>query len=140
MLFETFKNFIILGSIGLTIEIFFTALNVFFQDLKKGNGNIILKGHSYIWMFFIYGSISLIFPAVYEIIQNYNLMIRLSAYGFVILIFEFIFGFLLEKITGKCPWKYSSRYAIRGYIRLDYLPLWMFFGYLIELIHLYILK
>ena len=139
MLFETLKDFIILGSIGLTIEIFFTAVNIFFQDLKKSKINIILKGHSYIWMFFIYGSISLIFPPFYEIIQNYNLIIRLFAYGFGILIFEFIFGSLLEKITGKCPWKYSSKYAIKGYIRLDYLPLWMLFGYIIELIHLYLL-
>jgi uncharacterized membrane protein len=49
-----------------------------------------------------------------------------------IFVVEFITGFILDKFTGHCPWQYMSRWNIMGYIRLDYLPAWMCFAYIIE--------
>lgn len=129
-------NFVVFTALGVTVEVLFTAISNFIISLKKGKPNYALMGHSYIWMFFIYGSIAFIFPYLYNNVSELNLFIRLLIYGIGILIAEFIFGYILEKITGRCPWHYEKGLHIRGLVRIDYLPLWMVFAYLVEKIYL----
>ena len=53
----------------------------------------------------------------------------------VIFAAEFIYGLLLKLVIKKCPWEYRSKWAIMGVVRIDYLPFWLVFGYILELIY-----
>jgi uncharacterized membrane protein len=121
--------FLLLGCIGVTTEIFFTAVNI---NIASEETNWALEGHSYIWMFPIYGSASLLFPILMRMVKNYHLALRLIAYGIGILLVEFIAGAILDLITGSCPWEYKTGLHLMGYIRFDYFPLWALFGYGLE--------
>jgi uncharacterized membrane protein len=133
--------FISFGCLGTTIEIFFTAFYNFLDLYLKNNVcNLRLKGESYIWMFFIYGIGAIVFPLLYNKIKNWNLVLRLITYALIIYTVEFISGFLLETITGECPWKYTTGINILGYIKLDYFLFWMAFGYLLELTYKWLTK
>jgi len=134
-------NFIIFGCFGIAAEVFFTATVNFIHEIQQNlPHDYRLIGKSYIWMFFIYGAASMLFPPFYRLVSRHHLVVRLFFYGCGIFIVEFISGFLLEKITGVCPWHYTSGVNILGYIRLDYLPVWMFFGWLMERFYLIINK
>ena len=121
--------FLLLGCIGVTTEIFFTAVNI---NIASEETNWALEGHSYIWMFPIYGSASLLFTILMRMVKNYHLALRLIAYGIGILLVEFIAGAILDLITGSCPWEYKTGLHLMGYIRFDYFPLWALFGYGLE--------
>jgi len=126
-------SFALYGGLGITTEVFFTA----FVDLihSENFDDLSLKGVSYIWMFPIYGVTSIVFPVGFEILKKWNRLLRYLLYGVVILIVELIAGFLLEQTTGQCPWEYQVGWHFGGYIRFDYLPLWMLFGAMIEEFH-----
>ncbi len=126
-------SFVLYAGLGITTEVFFTA---FVDLINSGNlENLAMKGHSYIWMFPIYGITSVVFPIGFEILKKWNRFLRYLIYGVVILIVELISGFLLEQTTGSCPWEYQTGWHFAGYIRFDYLPLWMVFGAMIEEFH-----
>jgi len=92
-------------------------------------------------MIFIYGSAIFLFPPVYKLLTNYNWFIRALIYGILILIVEFISGYIIKLLVGKIPWHYKSKWAINGFVRLDYLPFWMVAGMAIEFVYrLMILK
>ena len=133
--------FTIFGCIGITAEIFFTAFyNNAVSMMEAQYFNWSLKGESYVWMFFIYGLASVLLPIFMEKIMKMPLKGRLLIYATGIFIVEFITGFLLDKITGSCPWEYKTGWHIMGYIRLDFLPAWMLFGYLLEQVYLWCKK
>jgi len=91
-------------------------------------------------MFPIYGAISIAFPWGYSKLKQWDFLLRYLTYAVVILIVEYIAGFLLEQLTGNCPWKYTEGWHIAGFIRLDYLPLWMVFGAMLEGLHRFFVK
>lgn len=129
---ERVFGFVLYGGLGITTEVFFTA----FVDLINGDvDNLRLMGVSYIWMFPIYGIISIVFPIGFNLVKKYNRFLRYFIYAVVILIVELIAGFMLEQTTGRCPWEYQVGWHFGGYIRFDYLPLWMAFGAMIEEFH-----
>lgn len=125
------------GCLGITTEIWFTALSDFLHHRHWEAKNFSLRGHSYGWMFFIYGLAGILFHAFYGYIEQLSFLLRVLLYVVGIFSVEFIAGFLLDKLTGRCPWHYTSRWAIGGYIRLDYAPFWAVFGVLIE--HAYLI-
>ena len=127
--------------IGITTEIIFTSFfNAIVKYTESSQLDLRLLGHSYFWMFFIYGLVAFLFPPVYSKIEKYFVLIRLLIYAIGIFIIEFVSGFILDITTGSCPWHYTSKFAICGYIRLDYLFFWMIFGFLVERIYLYLNK
>ncbi len=129
--------FIAFGCLGITIEIFFTALKTIFNEAQAGDKlSLDLTGESHIWMFFIYGLAGILFYLGYQYIADCSIIIRLALYVLSIYIVEFTTGWLLEKLTGRCPWEYESRWAVKGYIRLDYAPYWVLFGLIIENVYL----
>lgn len=134
MRLERLMAFGVYGCVGITTEVFFTALYPFFSTGYSSELTG-LKGHSYVWMFLIYGSASILFPAGYRILENRNVMLRAIAYGLAILGVELISGALLRAILGTCPWEYHEGWHFNGLIRYDYLPLWMVFGLGLEGIH-----
>ncbi|MFT4982589.1 MAG: hypothetical protein ACI9UR_002464 [Bacteroidia bacterium] len=125
--------FILYACLGITTEVFFTA----FVDLITSDSfdNLSLMGYSYIWMFPIYGVTSIVFPIGFDILKKWNRILRYFTYAVAILVVELCAGFLLEQITGSCPWEYQVGWHFGGYIRFDYLPLWMLFGAIIEEFH-----
>ncbi|MBI1288311.1 MAG: hypothetical protein GC178_12125 [Flavobacteriales bacterium] len=135
---ERVFSFVLYGGLGVTTEVFFTAI---VDRINAGNlDDLSLKGQSYIWMFPIYGITSILFPIGYNLLKNLNRLVRYFIYGAVILLVELITGFMLEQFTGRCPWEYQSGWHFGGYIRFDYLPLWMLFGAMIEEFHRFNLK
>ncbi len=119
------KNFVICGLTGWCIEVAFTS---FGSAVKKDKQ---LTGRTSAWMFPIYGMAAGI-DLVYPKIKNWHPLGRGLLYGCSILTGEYVTGTLLTKL-GACPWSYDGcKYSIKGLIRIDYLPLWMFAGLLFE--------
>jgi uncharacterized membrane protein len=127
--------FMLFGMLGVTVEVCYTAIVDLMDMWGSETLNFSLKGVSYIWMIPIYGSASFLFPLGYRIIKEWPRLLRYFMYALGILVVEFITGFALEQLTGRCPWEYQTGWHIAGYIRLDYLPLWMMFGAALEEFH-----
>lgn len=115
--------------VGITVEIFFTAFYDVVKNLQTGSPiDWSLTGKSYVWMAFIYGLIPFILKWIYPFLTKFNLFIKAAIGVIFIFIIEFISGWLLEVITGKCPWEYTEGWHVMGYIRLDYTLFWYFFA------------
>ena len=128
-----FIRFYLWATLGVSTEIFFTAAtHLYNQVMDHQPIDWKLTGHSYIWMFFIYGLGSFLFPLTHRHLKGFHLLLRIFAIAIGIFIVEFITGFILDKVTGHCPWQYTNRWNVLGYIRLDYLPAWMVFAFIIE--------
>ncbi len=125
---------ILFACFGVTAEILFTGIkyNVVLPLLNGEEINFVLEGTSYVWMIFIYGAIPFLFPPLYRRISNLHVVVRIIIYAVICLTVEFICGWLLDIITGDCPWRYTEGLHVLGYIRLDYFPIWMFFGFCVE--------
>jgi len=129
--------FVAFGCVGITTEIFFTAIVDAITAMQQGTAiDWRLVGHSYIWMFPIYGIAGIAFPLIYDKLAQWPAVARWAFYGIAILAVEFVTGWLLDVTTGSCPWNYTKGWHIMGYIRLDYYPLWVGFGIMIERIYL----
>ncbi len=51
--------------------------------------------------------------------------------------FEYVWGLILEELTGFCPWRYrDSKWRIWRYINPEYVLLWFGFGFALEWVHL----
>ena len=119
------NNFVLCGITGWGFECFFTGCKGFFKKDKK------LTCKTSLWMFGIYGMGFLIKP-IYNMIKNIPTFFRGIIYSIIIFLTEFITGFILKKHKA-CPWDYSdSKYNIKGFIRLDYAPLWFIVGLIYE--------
>jgi hypothetical protein len=126
---NNFILFLVMGSIGITTEIFFTA---FYEIVIKHQNNLALKGASYVWMLPIYGLTAYAFPPVIERLKSWNFFMRSFFFAIGILVVEYIMGALLKFLTGSCPWEYQEGWHLHGFIRFDYFPLWMIFSMGVE--------
>jgi uncharacterized membrane protein len=127
-------RFVIYGLVGWCSEILWTGLGSF----VKGDWTLI--GFSSIWMFPIYGMLVLIEP-IHERIRYMPVIIRGGVYTLLIYAGEFLSGFLLLAILGKCPWNYGvDKYSILGIITLKYIPVWFVYGLLFEKFHDFLKK
>ena len=134
---KTLFLFAAFACLGITMEIFFTAIVDNFNAVQAGDAiDWSLTGKSYIWMFPIYGLAGIFFPPIVNKIGHLFVLLRMCIYAIGILTVEFITGGLLDLITGSCPWDYTTGWHIMGYIRLDFFPFWAFFGLLIERVYL----
>lgn len=126
----------IFACIGISTEIVFTSLsklvNTFIADSAI---DWALSGKTYLWMFLIYASIPFLFKLFNPLVEKYHFLLKVLIAVLVVYIVEFSTGFLLEIITGVCPWKYTEGLHIMGYIRLDYAPFWFIFGAMIVWIY-----
>ncbi len=129
-------RFIAFACLGVTTEICFTAFSKFVEGGYSTAELLKLEGNSYVWMIFIYGPAAFLIPFYYNLIKRFPLIVRLLLYALGIFLVEYIAGFILDVTTGSCPWEYDNKWNISGYIRLDYTPFWMVFGYVLERVHL----
>ena len=122
------------------MEIIFTSAKRLFHNVLLGKKiDWALLGYSPAWMILIYGSSIFLFPPVYGPVGDYPWFLRALTYGIVILVIEFISGYVIKLLTGKIPWHYRSRWAIGGFVRVDYLPFWMVAGMVIEFVYKYMI-
>jgi len=127
------------GCLGITIEVLFTALKKTYQNTNKNTPiDRRLEWKSYVWMFVIYWLIPIVAPIIYKNMSDYWLVIRLLVYALIIICFEYICWFIIKQIIWKSPWYYTNWLHIHNLVRIDYIPLWMCFSYLIEHIYIYI--
>ena len=107
---QNISNFLLCGSAGWCMEIFWTGLHSLFTGQKT------LTGKTSLLMFPIYGCAAVIAP----------LSVKLSSFPF------FYRGSFLKQF-GMCPWDYSGvPLQCHGVIRLDYAPLWFTAGLIFE--------
>jgi uncharacterized membrane protein len=124
-----FKKFIFYGTLGWITEILWTGL----KSLIAGRWT--LDSKTYLWMFPIYG-LAVFLEYVHEEIRPYKWWARGLIYMTLILSIEYLTGYLLDNLVGACPWDYSeAALSVKGYIRLDYAPLWFIAGLAFEQIH-----
>ena len=125
--------------LGMTTEIFFVAFTNLFAGTSFCNEPLwSLTGKTYVWMFPIYALIPFVGDFLFKKVQHLPLLARLLLYTLLIFIVEFVAGFTLEQITGKCPWEYTTGWHVMGYIRLDYTPAWMVFCFILEYLYLFL--
>jgi len=126
-------KFLFYGLIGWSGEIIFTGAGSLLI------GSLKLSGHTYLWMFPIYG-LAVFLEPVHKRIRSLPWIIRGTILAGIILLAEYLCGWMLRFTIGICPWDYSlaSRYMVDGLIRLDYFPVWFMTGLLFEKINNFI--
>jgi len=123
-LLDILQRVVAFGSLGMLVENFYTGIS----SLKKKHWDAPCR--TYLWMFFIYGAGGLLLEKLHDWL-TLNHFLAALLFTVVIFTIEFSAGWLIERLTGKCPWKYVDdsgvkvhKRSIMGLIRLDYAPLW----------------
>jgi hypothetical protein len=122
--------FLIFSFFGVGIEVLFSSIHDYIR-----NKDISFKGRSYLWMFPLYGIWGLVIGLLYGLIEAVPFILRGFIYLAVIFIGELSYGYFLKLIIKKCPWEYKGRWTIKGVVNLLYLPFWLIFGYISEMIY-----
>lgn len=121
------------ATLGVATEVIFTAGWDIVNSLKAGEKpNLRLMGYSYLWMFPIYALIPFLGDLLLPQIASLQFLLRWFIISLIILAIEYITGWILKKLTGKCPWHYETGLHIHNLIRVDWIPFWMIFAALIE--------
>ena len=128
-----FIRFLIYGALGWCFEIVWTALTGKVRGMQP---DWRLTGHTYLWMFPIYGLLAPIGEPVHNALRDYPWILRGTIYLLAIWAVEFVTGWLIKVLTGKCPWDYSHlRGNFHGIVALEYAPVWFLFGLAFERVH-----
>lgn len=120
------QQFFAFGCIGILIEHFFTGIWSVIHGDRRATTT------SYLWSFPIYGLGGLQLQWLHDL--GWHPILLALIYVPVIYVNEFIWGFALDKILGKCPWHYGrGKHTIMGYVHLYYAPFWFVLGLAFEL-------
>lgn len=126
-------RFVIYGLLGWCFEIGWSAVT---EKAWGKQRDWRLVGHSYLWMFPIYGLLAPIGEPIHNFLRSHFWLWRGLAYLVCIWLVEYVTGWLIKKLTGKCPWDYSSFPGnFQGIITLEYAPVWFMFGLAFERVH-----
>jgi hypothetical protein len=125
----------LLASVGVGLEVAFTAL----ASLRKGDRR--LTGHSYLWMFPLYGLTYPLLAWSWPVIGDLPLLARGLCYVPMFFAVEYASGWLLRRLIGECPWEAgyrAARWSVHGLVRLDYAPAWFVVGLLFERLYVWL--
>jgi uncharacterized membrane protein len=126
-------RFCIYGLLGWCWEVVWTALT---EKAWGKQRDWRLVGHTYLWMFPIYGLLAPLGEPIHNVLRSRPWLWRGLAYLMGIWVIEYVMGWLLLKLTGKCPWDYSRfRWNIQGIVTAEYAPVWFAFGLGFERVH-----
>jgi uncharacterized membrane protein len=129
-------RFILYGLGGWCGEVMFTALT---DSLAKRDWR--LTGTTYLWMFPIYGLLVVLYEPVHDLIRDYPFIVRAIIWSLGFTAVELTTGWLIERLTGRCPWDYSGkRFAINAYIRWDFFVVWAIIGLALEPVHDFLVR
>lgn len=122
--------FLIFSFFGVGVEVFFSSIHDYirYRDIS-------FKGRSYLWMFLLYGLWGIVIGPLYNLIKDIPFVLRGMVYLAVIFAGELGYGYFLKAVIKKCPWEYRGRWTLKGMVNLLYLPFWLAFGYISELIY-----
>lgn len=127
-------RFFIYGLLGWAVEITWTGVGSILRHDPR------LVGHTYLWMFIIYGMAAPVMEPIHRLIVHYPWPMRGLIWVGVIFALEYASGAFLRLTTGACPWDYSgTRFSVDGLIRLDYAPAWFVLGLGFEYVHTHLL-
>jgi uncharacterized membrane protein len=129
-------RFVLYGLGGWCGELVYTALT---ESLPRRDWRLI--GRSYLWMFPIYGSIAFLYEPAHDLIRELPWPARTLIWALGFTAVEWLSGWLIARLTGRCPWDYSGRrFAINPYVRWDYLPVWAAVGLALEPVHDFLVR
>ncbi|MDQ7095587.1 hypothetical protein REC12_18520 [Desulfosporosinus sp. PR] len=125
---KTFRHFLIYGMAGLVLEVIYTGL----ASLLRGDYS--MHGFTFLIMLPIYGLAVFLEPLHFKM-REIPWWTRGIIYLIIIWSMEYSSGLLLAGILGHCPWHYSDRFNINGYITLRMAPEWFLTGLGFEFLH-----
>jgi uncharacterized membrane protein len=129
-------RFVLYGLGGWCGEVVYTALT---ESAAQGDWR--LRGVSYLWMFPIYGLIAPLYEPVHNLLRPVAWPLRALVWALGFTGVELGSGWLIARLTGRCPWDYSDkRWAINPYIRWDYFPVWAVVGLALEPVHDFLVR
>jgi len=129
-------RFVLYGLGGWCGEILFTALT---DSIPRRDWR--LAGTTYLWMFPIYGLLAVFYEPAHALIRGYPLLVRALIWSLGFTAVELVTGWLIERLSGRCPWNYSQkRFAINAYIRWDFFPVWAIIGLALEPVHDFLVR
>jgi len=121
-------RFVLYGLGGWCGEVVYTALT---DSIPRRDWRLV--GKTYLWMFPIYGLIAVFYEPIHDLSRDAPVIVRALIWSLGFTTVELITGWLIERITGRCPWDYSGkRFAINAYIRWDYFIVWALVGLALE--------
>lgn len=142
------SRLIVYGALGWCAEIVWTAVRACVTGVRSDPADhartialgrderLLLLGHTYLWMFPIYGLGGMAFETCHDAVRAWPWLARGALWTALIFAVEYASGWLLRRMTGRCPWDYrGARCSVDGLIRVDYAPLWFGFGFLLERVH-----
>jgi hypothetical protein len=130
---DAIRSAYLLASVGVGLEVAFTSV----QSLRARDRRLV--GHSYLWMFPIYGLVYPVLAALWPVVGGLPWPVRGGIYMVAFFAVEYSSGWLLRRALGSCPWEdsyRSARWGIHGLIRLDYAPAWFAVSLLFERLYL----
>jgi uncharacterized membrane protein len=126
-------RFFLYGLLGWCAEVVWTAVSECVVGTQR---DWRLRGHTSLWMFPIYGLIAPLYEPVHNALRHWPWFLRGIIYLLGIWFIEYVSGWLLRRLTGKCPWDYSHlRGHLHGLIAWEYAPVWFLFGLGLERVH-----
>ena len=131
-------RFVLYGLGGWCGEVLFTGLS---ESLPRRDWRLL--GTTYLWMFPIYGSIAVFYEPIHNLIRDLPWWGRAAIWAIGFTTVEWITGWLIACISGRCPWDYMAagkRFAINSYIRWDFFPVWAIVGLALEPVHDFLVR
>jgi uncharacterized membrane protein len=126
-------RFCIYGLLGWCLEVMWSAVT---EKAWGKQRDWRLVGHTYLWMFPIYGLLAPLGEPLHNFLRAYFWLWRGLAYLAAIWIVEFVCGWTIKKLTGACPWDYSDLPGnLHGIVTLAYAPVWFILGLGFERVH-----
>ncbi len=126
-------RFVLYGLLGWCAEVVWSAVT---EKILRQQRDWRLLGHTSLWMFPLYGLLAPLYEPLHDFLRPWHWFMRGVIYLLGIWLVEYITGWLLRKLTGKCPWDYSQlRGNLHGLIAWEYAPVWFAAGLLLEPVH-----
>ena len=131
-------RFVLYGLLGWSAEIVWTAAT---DLVRSGQRDWRLRGYTSLWMFPIYGLVAPLYEPAHDLFRSWPWVARGLLYLLGIWAVEYATGWLLRRLTGKCPWDYSHlRGHLHGLVALEYAPVWFLFGLALEPVHDFLVR
>lgn len=121
-------RFFIYGLLGWGMEVAYTGLGSALRGSPR------LEGHTYLWMFPIYG-LAVFLEPLHNTMRPLHWYLRGLVWVLVIWVWEYATGGVIRSLVGTSPWVYREGWQVNGLIRLDMAPLWFVVGLLFERLH-----
>jgi uncharacterized membrane protein len=130
-------RFLLYGLLGWCAEIIWSAVT----ERLQGKEDWRLQGHTSLWMFPVYGLLAPLYEPLHDFLRPWHWFMRGIIYVLGIWLVEYASGWLLRRLTGKCPWDYSRlRGNLHGLIAWEYAPVWFLFGLGLEPVHNFLIR